>query len=266
MNLLFRLEQKLGRYAVPNLLRYMVGAQAVFYLLEYAAQAGPRSSIVPYITLEWHWLAAGQWWRLFTFYMQPPQWHPLFVIFYVFIVFMVSDAMEQAWGSFRINLFALLGLLSHLGLAWLFGYAHPSYLVLAFLLAFAINHGDMEILLMFFIPVKWRWIGWFLAFQLVLPVFTGPAPERAMALASLAVLYVFIGPWFHQVVATKRAAVKGRKEWEEKKLPEQKRPSRACAQCGRDDKDAFARLCTCGRCGPDGKFWCEEHLGAHLKE
>ena len=265
-NWINRLELKFGKYAWPNLLRYMVGAQAVFYILEYAAAKGPGTSILPYLTLNGASILGGEWWRLATFYMMPPAWNPLFVIFYVFIVFMISDGMERAWGSFRINLFALLGWASHLAIAFAFPLWHvtPEYLVMAFLVAFSVHYGDGEILLMFFIPVKWRWIGWFIAGMMALALVTGPLPSKLAVLASAGVLMLFIGPWLKKEVTARRGAAKNRADWEAKQRPARALPSKACAQCGRDDADALARLCTCERCGEDGRFWCEEHLGPHL--
>jgi hypothetical protein len=40
---------------------------------------------------------------------------------------------------------------------------------------------------------------------------------------------------------------------------------RVCSQCGAGT-DRDLRLCTCARCGENGKLWCADHLPGHLAQ
>src|SRR4051794_13543324 len=101
-----RLELKLGRYAIPNLIHYIAGFNALAFILY---------KINPYFfeLLDLHpkLVMQGQVWRLVTYIFIPrisgfwamPDY--FVVLLYVLYLLFIGNGLEQAWGSFKLNLF-----------------------------------------------------------------------------------------------------------------------------------------------------------------
>ena len=67
MNFLNRLEKKIGRYAIPGLMKYMVGCYVIGYIIMYAAP-----NLVSWLTLEPYMIFhQGQVWRLVSWLLIP---------------------------------------------------------------------------------------------------------------------------------------------------------------------------------------------------
>ena len=112
--LLARLERRLGGYAVPNLTAMVVaGMVAVF------AMALVRPAIIPALTLDLDAVRHGQVWRLFTYLFIPRTMSPMWIFFSVTFVWYVGSTLENHWGSFRFNVFYLLGCAGTTVAAWL---------------------------------------------------------------------------------------------------------------------------------------------------
>ena len=77
MNWLNKLERKFGRYAIPNLMTYII----VLYALGFALQMVNPMFYYQYLSLDVSAILSGQVWRVITFIIQPPSTNLLFVIF-----------------------------------------------------------------------------------------------------------------------------------------------------------------------------------------
>lgn len=84
MNLLNKLERKLGRYAIPNLSLYLILCYGCGYLISLI-----NSSFLNYLTLNPYLILHGQVWRLFTWILIPPtrldfldDYYVVFLLFY----------------------------------------------------------------------------------------------------------------------------------------------------------------------------------------
>ena len=60
-HLLNKMEQKIGRYAIPNLILWLLVGYAIGYTFMYLAP-----DILTYMTLEPYYIMKGQVWRLIT--------------------------------------------------------------------------------------------------------------------------------------------------------------------------------------------------------
>ena len=68
MNLMNKLERKFGRYAIPNLMYYIVILYAVGVLVQMMAPA----FYIQYLMLDARAILHGQIWRIITFMIWPP--------------------------------------------------------------------------------------------------------------------------------------------------------------------------------------------------
>ena len=151
MNLIDRLQRKIGRYALPNSTVYLIAGQSLIYVLIMMGKLD-RSQI---------WLTAdslfqGEWWRLATFPLDPPVQNPLFAFFAWYLFYLMGSALQELWGAFRYNLFLLLGCCLMIAAS----FVTPAYPVSnAFIggsvfLAFAFLFPDFQLLLFFVLPVR----------------------------------------------------------------------------------------------------------------
>ena len=70
-----KLERKFGKYAIPNLMYYIIILYALGFVLNMIAPGFYHN----YLSLNMHAVMQGQVWRLITFIVQPPNTNLLFV-------------------------------------------------------------------------------------------------------------------------------------------------------------------------------------------
>ena len=109
MNWISRLERKFGRYAIPNLMYFIIILYGIGFVLDY---------INPYFYIQYLSLNAaeilhGQIWRIVTFLIQSPSNNLIFLIIALYFYYMIGRTLEQTWGSFRFNLYFFTGVLFH---------------------------------------------------------------------------------------------------------------------------------------------------------
>ena len=75
MNFLYKLERKLGRFAIPDLIVYLLAGYVIGYTLSYVA---PQA--LYYLTLEPYFILHGQVWRLITWVLIPPGTNLIFAL------------------------------------------------------------------------------------------------------------------------------------------------------------------------------------------
>ena len=203
MNWISRLERRFGRFAIPNLMYVIIILYAVGFLLNIL---NPYFYI-QYLSLNVSEILHGQIWRIVTFLIQPPSDNAIFLLIALYFYYMIGNALEQTWGSFRFNLYFFTGVLFHViaafliylftGQVYLLG---TTYLNLSLFFAFAAVYPDMEFLLFYLIPVKAKWLAWFdgvffvwTVVQAFLPSYGGTySSYRASAFAAVVSLLNFL--------------------------------------------------------------------------
>ncbi len=173
MDLVTKLEKKLGKYAVKNLIIYILIGYAVGYVLSVVAP-----QVYAYLTLNPYYIAKGQVWRIFTWILTSPQDLGLFTIFMFLFYYFIGKSLESAWGTFRYNLYMFSGILfTAVGavITYFIMYAvdpelamiiskngalnaSTYYINLTSFLAFALCFPDMEVMFFFIIPMKVKWL------------------------------------------------------------------------------------------------------------
>ena len=151
-----KLERRIGRFAIPHLMRYIIFANVAVYLI---------SMFQPYITmnllLDRNAVMAGQVWRLISFIFIPPSGGSVFMTaLSLYCYYWIGSALEAAWGTFRFNLFYCIGMLSTITVSMVFGIPGvPTYMNQVLFLALASLYPNHRVLMFYFIPLKSMWAG-----------------------------------------------------------------------------------------------------------
>ena len=140
MNWIDKLERKVGKYAIPNLMWYVILLYAIGFVLDLVEPG----LYYTWLALDANAILHGQVWRIVTFLIQPPESSIIFMVFALYLYYMIGKTLEYAWGVFRFNLYFFMGVLFHVLAALLayiiFGWSLPMgtfYLNLSLFFAYA---------------------------------------------------------------------------------------------------------------------------------
>lgn len=278
-----KMERKLGRFAIPNLMFYIIILYAVGFVLDLFA---------PEVYYNWLALDAGailrgQVWRIITFIIKPPETSLLFVIFTLYLYYMIGTELEHVWGTFRFNLYYFTGVLLHV-IAVFVVYAFTElslpmdtyYLNMSLFFAFAAIFPNQRLYLFGIIPIKMKYLAWldgaYFVYAIYLAIRYGSQPVVgayyiAAALAAvvsiLNFLLFFLATRNYHKVSPKQ--MKRRREYH-KAVNEAKQTRtdangarHRCAVCGRtelDDPNLEFRYCS--KCNGNYEY-CQDHLFTH---
>ena len=198
MNILDKLERKLGRYAIPGLMRFVIIGTAVAYVLYLI-----NPEYLSYLYLDPQLVLKGQVWRLITFIFIPTNvGNPLFLLISLYFYYFIGKALEDRWGAFRFNVFYFTGIICAILSSFLLGiYGIPDYLNETLFLAFATLFPEVTVLIFFILPVKVKWLGWLSAVMLLVQFITAAGWRyRVYILLSLVNYFLFFGPELFQMI------------------------------------------------------------------
>lgn len=165
MSILDRLERKLGRFAVPNLMKYI----CVMYALGFMIQISAPEFYYYYLDLDPEAILHGHIWRILTFLIFYPASSGFGSIFWAIIGIMVyysiGRTLEYLWGNFRYNFFFFSGVILY-NVAGILIYLvtgvslqlNPTYMGFSIFLAYALTLPDTVFYLYFFIPIKAKYL------------------------------------------------------------------------------------------------------------
>ena len=191
-NINFNLERKLRRYAISDLIKYVVYGQGILYaLMMIMPTLGYR--LYSLMTLTRRSLFAGQIWRLVTFIFVPPSSSPLFIIFSLYFYYMIGMSLERRWGKVKFNLYYFVGMLAAIVACLLTGYAGNTFLNLSLFFAFAAMFPEEEVLLFMILPIKMKYLAVLDAAIYTYQFIVGNASTRITILLCLANVFLFLG-------------------------------------------------------------------------
>lgn len=244
----------LGRWlpwlGTPGLLKAVVLLNAVTFVI---ITAEPAYAEVLALNPAKIW--QGQIWRLVT-YIFVPETRSLFWIFFALLfLWFLASALEETWGSLKLNVFYLVGMLGCTVAAFFSGVGTPSntFLNLSLFFAFATVVPDYEIFLLFIARVKIKYVAWFLAAIFGLQFLLLPLPAKFAMGASLLNYLIFFGPGFFRARHEQHRDVRRLRRFQ----AEHEATIHRCAACGRtevSDPDAEFRV------ADSGEEFCIEHL------
>lgn len=266
MGLFNRLERTLGRFAIPNLSLYLIGAQVVLFGVSLFGRLDMEGlMLVPALVLQ------GEPWRLFTFALIPPAYgqitltSALFLALTWYFFYMISQALENYWGAFRFNLYFLIGwfltvAVSFLTPAWPTSY---SFFAVSVFLAFALLNPDFEIYIFFILPVRIKWLALLMWLGFGYSFAVGGWPTRLAVLAATGNFLLFFGKDIVQRIRTGRRHMQQQVR-RAKLRGDDAEPLHRCAACGKTDlthpREEFRY---CSQCAGE-ECYCSEHLRNHV--
>lgn len=251
MTFLDHLERRLGRFAIPGLIRYIVALNALVFLLgvaepAYLEKLAPNGEAI----------RQGEVWRLVSWIFIPNTQSLIFIFFYLSFTWWVGNTLEEIWGSFRFNLYYLLGIIGGSVAAVVFGASGGNiFLVLSLLLAIASLVPNQEIMFWFW-PLKLKWVA---VIGLIFPVLllvTGSLADKAAVVLGLVNYLIFFGPYFLRQAKDKKTVQARRAKFEAAKLPETSTLHK-CSVCGITEvSNPRADF----RVADDDQEYCTDHL------
>ena len=196
-----RMERKFGKYAISNLMMYIVASMAAVFVLDMLMPV----NLTAYLIFNKAAILRGQLWRLVTFLFLPPNSSIVWILFSLYFYWMIGSTLENQWGSFRFNLYYLFGMLGTIISGMITGYATNSYLNLSLFLGFALLYPDFQVNLFFFLPVRVKYLALIDAAGLLVSFVMGNASTRiALAMALVNVLLFFGGNLIQRVKSAYR--------------------------------------------------------------
>ena len=171
-----KFEKKFGKYAISNLSLILILCYVVGYVIDLV-----NGSFLSWLSLDPYAILHGQVWRLFTWIIIPPSSLDPFTIIMLLFYYNIGTSLERTWGVYRYNvyllsgmLFTIIGSFAWMGSQYFFGgsilsladhsqlaslYFSTYYVNMSIFLAFAATFPNVQVLLMFIIPIKVKWLG-----------------------------------------------------------------------------------------------------------
>lgn len=231
MSLINTLETKFGRYAVPHLVRILAGFQVAVWLM---IKIQPEFEL--FLLLDRTSVMKGEVWRLITWVIIPGQIPLVFLFFAVMVMFMIGDALEDAWGAFRVNLYVFGGMAAVIVGVLVFNFIPMGVTIDATLfLAFAVLFPEVELLVFLILPVKAKYLGMITGALLLLSFIDTPG-SRLPIVFSLLNFFVTFAPGFFKGMSQKAVVTERRMRFNSGKTPEGTFFHK-CHQCGKTDVD-----------------------------
>ena len=282
MKLLNKLERKYGRYAIHNLMKYVVMLYGIGLVIGTIAPGLYNIGL----SLNFDMIKKGQVWRLITFIIPNVSIYDiLFVALAAYLYYMIGNALERAWGAFRFNVYFFSGVIFNILASWitylLTGVSlSPSldYVYGTMFFAFAALYPNTQFLLYFLIPIKAKYLAWFDAALYIIMVIQYIMSKNYYAIIPVVVSMANFLIFFFTTRNYRRISPK---EFERKaRFRRQMNAGRntgntstqrghtvitrhKCAVCGRtelDDDRLEFRFCS--KC--DGNYeYCMDHLFTH---
>ena len=278
-----KLEQKYGKYAIPNLTFYLIICYAIGYLLQLASLYNPSmSSLMNYMTLDIYAILHGQIWRLFTWLLIPPGGFDLFTLVMLYCYFSIGTLLERTWGTFRYNVFMFMGFIfTVIGAVilylfiWIFGQSFGAgilegaellktvsagyspmfstyYISMSIFLAFAMTFPDSQMLFMFVIPIKAKVLGIFYVAIMAYTIFSAFAANVFYGIVTATVILFSLFNVLVFFIVTRKSfrkptQIKRQREFQKRTMRPKNITRHKCAICGRteeSDPDETFRFCS----------------------
>lgn len=296
-----KLERKFGKYALHNLSLYLIICYAFGYIINLV-----NSDFLWYLTLNPYWILKGQVWRIISWIVIPPSGDNLFfVLIMLYVYYSLGSTLERTWGTFYYNVYLFSGMLfTVLGSFALYFYLEivnnfqytealdaigklagsgavqaatspfllfsTYYVNMSIFLAFAATYPEMQMLLMFIIPIKVKWLGIVYAVVILYDMIQGGLPYYFVVGASLLNFVIFF-------IATRKRLRRGNQGFKARTKTQNtyrqkmeqgrvKRPNvtrHKCAICGRtEETHPELEFRFCSKC--EGNYeYCQDHLFTH---
>ena len=288
-------ERKFGKYAIPNLSFILVMCYVAGYIITLVNPA-----FMSYLRLDPYQIVLhGQIWRIFTWVISPPSSLNIFTLIMLFFYYSIGTSLERTWGTYRYNVYIFGGMLITviasllcMGVCYLlfgrwlsaqdaavfFSYGSQMfstyYINMSIFLAYAITYPEFQVLLMFVIPVKVKWLGIVYGVILVLdmivtfvsglmyPAYWFGAVAIGASLLNFLIFWIRSRRLSHLNPRQIKRKVKFQHQVREG-VKQSAQAGHRCCICGRTDADnPDLEFRYCSKCAGSHEY-CQEHLFTH---
>lgn len=278
MNLMQKLEQKWGRYAVYNLHKYVIFAYFIGFVLSYLAPG-----VVSYLQFSLPAILQGQIWRLVT-WVFCTNGGGIFTLLFLLCLIPMGQNLERFLGTFRMNVYLIGGMLLNvvggilvsavflaLGIS-LPIYLSNYYILLSIFMALAICMPDATVNLYFILPIKMKWMLVVYLLELLYEIYVYYSVGGIITVAILgsqvifALLNLFLFFHFSKIRPTRKQK-KVQREFHAQ-MASAPRPGSGitrhkCVICGRTEvSNPELSFRYCSKC-TGNKEYCQDHLFTH---
>lgn len=290
-----KFEKKFGKYAISNLTIILIMCYVVGYVIQMI-----NANFFEMLTLNPYAILQGQVWRLVTWVVIPPEQFDILTIIMLYFYYSVGRTLERAWGDYKYNVYIFSGMFFTIIAAFvsygiceyqygeLFSITMTSepiylaastlfstlYINLSIFMAFAATFPDAQILLMFVVPIRIKWMGIVYAVLMGAELIMGlqlqdPLLSKVYNLfyrsAIIASLLTFVVFWLINMrrfrVSPKQ--MKRRHEFKQEVKVNSKITKHKCAICGQtDETNENLSFRFCSKCNGNYEY-CQEHLFTH---
>ena len=282
------LEKKFGKYAIHNLMLYILGGYLIGYMLQFGSTF-TNTNFIGYLTLEPAYVIHNlQLWRLVTWIIIPPPTSIIWAFFMFILYYQLGSALENAWGAFRFNLYIFGGMLfTIVGAFIIYGiyamtghtivgigsFISTYYVNMSIFLAFSVCFPDMQVLLYFIIPIKMKWMAIFycvvIGFEIIQNISSGQWYAAVPVIASLLNFLIFflmtrnlqrINPKeMHRKAEYRKATAPPPRQYRDGSPIARHK----CAVCGRTElTNPELEFRFCSKCNGNYEY-CSDHLFTH---
>ena len=278
MNFLNKLERKFGKFAIPNLMLYIMMGQAIVLFFTILTNSYSLLNLLYFNPLL---IIKGQIWRLVSFVFIPNTFSFIYFLFAAFLYYSIGSTLERSWGEFKFNLYYLLGMIfnmigllviqlifykgDYLGNLFYFGSATSItiYLNLSLFLAYAALYPDVQFLLYMIIPVKVKYLAFIDILLLAYNFINGDVANRVLIVLSLLNFFIFFGGSLLRKRPTSTQKQFHAQKKELKQGPPIKVAFHKCTVCGKTElTDPDMEFRYCSKCNGNYEY-CMEHLHNH---
>lgn len=297
MKFLNKLERTIGKYALPNLSLYLILCYAAGYMIGLI-----NSAFFNYLTLNPYAIMQGQIWRLITWILIPPESSNIFfLLIMLMFYYSIGTSLERTWGTFYYNVYIFGGILFTVIASFLLaGYLYifhaedlkvilslrgtttsavkilsdtyqdsfrflfnTYYINMSIFLAYAATYPDLQVLLMFIIPIKVKYLGIVYAVILIMDILqSGWLLAFTIGASLLNFILFFLITRRNKPHRTVKQ-VKRQMEYRSAAKRQNGITRHKCAICGRTEQDdPTLEFRFCSKC--EGNYeYCQNHLFTH---
>lgn len=271
MNFFTKMERKFGKYAIHNLMMYIIIIYAAAYFVSVMSPGffSLGGFYQRYLALDPGAIMRGQVWRFVTFVFYPISGNPIFMVLMGLLYYSIGTSLERAWGAFKFNVYYLMGLMGFVIGAFIayFGFGRLYYfdaanLNMTLFLAYAMTFPETQLYIYFVLPVKVKWLGVLYGLVTLFNFLSGGPAEKWTILLSFANFILFFLMTRRNFSRINPKEIKRKRDFQ-KKIKPVGRSHHKCAVCGRTEADGDdLEFRYCSKCEGDLEY-CQDHLYTH---
>ncbi len=269
-------------FGIPNLMLYIAVGNVAIGLIDNFSAYSLSSALFFFRPAIFH----GEIWRLISFIFVPitgdfgilnftvPGTSFFMTVLSAYFYYWVGSLLEREWGTAKFNCFFFTGVLLNIIFGMIMGVSSIAYVNLSMFFAFAVLFPDMQVLFMFILPVKVKWLAWIDAAFFAWAIFNNLRMGLWLfaLLPLVAILNFFVFFWEDMMdalgrgkarVAHKHSAQTINFKKAQKELRQRRGYLHKCAVCGvTDQNDPNMEFRYCSKC--NGYYcYCANHINNH---